>query len=136
VLIGLHRPFFAKALAQRGADPLTSPFRESFISAFRAATDVTSAMRVLYHHAPVSRRIRYLWSTCFSCCVVQCAIMIRAPNCILVPAAWHEFSLTLRMLEEFAPTAQTVAQMIVRFHVLSDRLLLTIRSAKPSQTAR
>jgi len=40
------------------------------------------------------------------------------------------------MLEEFAPTAQTVAQMIVRFHVLSDRLLLTIRSAKPSQTAR
>jgi len=72
-------------------------------------------MRLLYHHAPVCRRITYLWSAAFSCSVFQCAIMIRAPNCVLVPAAWHEFNLTLQMLEELGSGMECISQMLVRF---------------------
>ncbi|KAH7099647.1 hypothetical protein BKA62DRAFT_709030 [Auriculariales sp. MPI-PUGE-AT-0066] len=129
LLVYIHRPFFARAVHSRGADPLASPFRESFISAFRAACDVTASMRVLFHHVPVGRRITYLWSACFTCSVVQCAIMIRAPSCVLVHGAWHEFSLTLQMLEELSKVTENISHMIPSLQKLRDKAIASMADA-------
>ena len=70
VLLALHRSFFAQALALKPTDPLDTPYKYSFLSAYEAACAVLHSTDQAFKRKPeLLSRVWMIWTFAFSSAV-------------------------------------------------------------------
>lgn len=75
-LLFLHRSFFVQALADSPWDPLRSPLRQSFLTAYHSATRILDASRTQFAHEPaVCARVFRIWTFAF-CAAVRVVLSL------------------------------------------------------------
>ncbi|KAI0078657.1 hypothetical protein K474DRAFT_862934 [Panus rudis PR-1116 ss-1] len=100
-LLYLHRPYFAVAVREKPADPLSHKYGPSVLAAYRSACKICKTLRGLYllHPRPV-QKIWYFWTQLFSSCVLLAALVLGSPRCSLAQQALIELDSASAFFEE------------------------------------
>ncbi|KAF8842829.1 hypothetical protein BDN67DRAFT_925562 [Paxillus ammoniavirescens] len=118
-LLFLHRGFFAQALADFPWDPLRSPFRHSFLSAYQCATVILDATRDQFTEQPVlCARVWRIWSFAFSAAVIIGTVAMGRLGVKLEPDPFEQLDHACTLFLEAARTsvrAQKALPILLRF---------------------
>ncbi|KAG1769830.1 hypothetical protein EDD22DRAFT_868114 [Suillus occidentalis] len=78
-LLYVHRCFFAEAVSNNPADPMSSPFAPSFLAGYRSACELISGLRTQFDLFPAQiARFWVLWTHAFSSSVMLSSVVTHA----------------------------------------------------------
>ncbi|KAF9224781.1 hypothetical protein BS17DRAFT_49346 [Gyrodon lividus] len=105
-LLFLHRGFFAQALADFPWDPLRSPLRQSFLTAYQCASVILGATRDQFAEQPVlCARVWRIWSFGFSAAVIIGTVAIKRLGMKLEPDPFEQLDHACTLFLEAARTS-------------------------------
>ncbi|KAG6380168.1 hypothetical protein JVT61DRAFT_8257 [Boletus reticuloceps] len=139
-LLFLHRNFFARALADFPLDPLKSPLRQSFLTAYQSATRVLNTTRKQFAHQPVlCARVWRVWSVAFSAAVIVAAVAIKRSSVDLEPEPFGQLDLACTLFREasrMSVRAQKALPILLRLHQEATQIRLdkTLQLSEPGTT--
>lgn len=99
-MIHIHRTFFAQALLDNPASPLSSPYAPSFLSANRCASILLKSF--IHHHercGALCGRFWGMWTHAFSAAIIIGATVSRMPQSSLAPSALMELDLAIEVFQ-------------------------------------
>ncbi|KAH8113139.1 hypothetical protein DFH11DRAFT_1878702 [Phellopilus nigrolimitatus] len=99
-LLFIHRNFFACAMLEHPANPLSSPFALSFLSAYSNAIKLLRVMRATFEqNSQVMLRQWPIWAHTLTAAVIVGSIASRSNKSTLATAALKELNLAIVMFE-------------------------------------
>ncbi|KAG8216043.1 hypothetical protein J3R82DRAFT_8041 [Butyriboletus roseoflavus] len=105
-LLFLHRGFFVQALADFPYDPLRSPLRQSFLTAYQSAIGVLDATRKQFARQPtLCARVWRLWSFAFSAAITVATVSITRLSIKLEPEPFEQLELACMLFRDAARTS-------------------------------
>ncbi|KAF9233911.1 hypothetical protein BU15DRAFT_90182 [Melanogaster broomeanus] len=105
-LLFLHRGFFAQALTDFPWDPLRSPLRQSFLTAYQCASVILRVTRDHFAEQPVlCARVWRIWSFAFSAGLIIGTVAIRRLGVKLEPDPFEQLDHACTLFHEAARTS-------------------------------
>ncbi|KAI0696518.1 hypothetical protein BC835DRAFT_1271862 [Cytidiella melzeri] len=114
VILALHRSFFAQALALNPTNPLDTPYKFSFLSAYEAACIVLDRTSQSFTRRPhLLSRIWMIWTFGFSSAVIVGAVASRCKNINIQPSPLRVLECACTLFEKASTTNSRAAAALV-----------------------
>lgn len=121
----LHRGHFAEVLTETPSDPLNSPRRHSFVSAYEAACAVLDETIGQMARKPIlCSRVWMIWSFAFSAAMIVGSVAVRCPEQIgLQPPPVQKFEETCQLFSRAAETSARAARGLPILLAMRERIV-------------
>ncbi|KAI0826144.1 hypothetical protein BC629DRAFT_1690247 [Irpex lacteus] len=138
IILTLHRSFFAQALALKPTDPLDTPYKYSFRSAYEAACAILRSTSHAFKRKPeILSRVWMTWTFAFSSAVIVGAVASRCENLDIQPSPIRSLQSACSLFEQASKTNSRAAAALPvllnmrekAMHLHRDPSTLTIPSA-------
>ncbi|KAI0088250.1 hypothetical protein BDY19DRAFT_891233 [Irpex rosettiformis] len=137
ILLALHRSFFAQALSMKPTDPLDTPYKYSFLSAYEAACTVLRSTGQAFKRKPeLLSRVWMIWSFAFSSAVIVGAVASRCENLDVQPPPFGSLQSACSLFEQASKTNSRAAAALVSLATFSAKISETAIAACTSRYAR
>ncbi|KAI6165523.1 hypothetical protein EDD17DRAFT_1447257, partial [Pisolithus thermaeus] len=132
------RDYFAHAIIDNPINPLSGPYSQSFLAAYRASLPILRTVKVQYGLYPnLTARLWPMWTSVLSAAIVFGKIVTRAPQSPLASSAMKELSDACLLFSEASShsrRAQKALPIIARLTEKAQNALLHAQSDIPNES--